>query len=202
MASVNVRHENKTTTLLTASKHTLSNGFERAFDGLHPTDERVSGTAAGGEAVAGGGEDVRASSDDDPPPKKRKIGVSLAPHAAGPSDSSHALRSSLQQRIQNDPSELDEDAMRNLERVFSTAEPTSHSDADSESQLSARNSGADWSEEEYAAWLVRNDIQRCEAFIFTLQAVVEGCKRRGRADTLELLATELEKVIDRLNRPS
>lgn len=59
-----------------------------------------------------------------------------------------------------------------------------------------------WSEEEYTTFLVRNDIQRCEAFLFTLDAVLKGAKANDRQDTIALMASGLEKVIDALNMPS
>lgn len=56
-------------------------------------------------------------------------------------------------------------------------------------------------EEEYAAFLFRNNLQRCEGFLFTLEAVLKRAKANDRKDTIAIMANGLEKVIDALNMP-
>ena len=45
----------------------------------------------------------------------------------------------------------------------------------------------------------RNDIQRCEAFIATLQACLEVYKKHDRIHAVNIMANKLEKVVDALN---
>ena len=57
-------------------------------------------------------------------------------------------------------------------------------------------------EAEDAAFLFRNDIQRCQAFITAIQACLKACTDNGRADAVARMACKLEKFVDTLHTPS
>lgn len=196
----------------TASKHMIFDGFEHAFNDPSPTAKEASESVVGGLVEASGeaaaddragyvGLDVPRNFGGIPQHKRRKTGVNLPAQVVDNTNSDGFLGNDVTQRTEVDLSEGDVNEMTYLRHHSTGTRPTSRIDAVSNSQSSVRYSELEWSEEEYAEWLVRNNIQRCEAFIFTLQAVVDGCKKHGRTDTLELLARELEKVIDILNTP-